>query len=121
MSPNYDKYCIPALLSLAATLVMLTVGVLSPAEAGWRRQPEDLSRGYVVAESRYGNGTVSGPVRMRRLGPQVRLPGGTWQWCRRTCAETLRVESIDFWDSRQDGVLTDECGIFGCLEIRGRY
>lgn len=106
---------------LIACTVMLISSVTMPAEAGWRRQPEDLSRGYVVAESRYGNGTVTGPIRMRRLGPQVRLPGGTWEWCRRTCSETLRVESIDFWDSRQDGVVTDECGIFGCLELKFGY
>ncbi len=88
------------------------------------RLPEDLSRGYVVAESRHGNGSVSGPVRYTELGPQVRLPGGTWQYCRRSCAETLRVETIDFWDAQRDtpgGGLAAECGIFGCLEIGRRY
>ena len=55
----------------------------------------------VTAESRYGHGTVSGPVRRSDRGrAEVRLPGGTWIECGRSCSETLRRESIDFWDSR---------------------
>lgn len=110
-------------LTAIGLLACFGLGLMaSMATAGFRRPaPEDLSRGYVVAESRYGNGTVSGPVRIRRLGPQVQLPGGTWEYCRRSCSETLRVESIDFWDSRQDGMVADECGVFGCLEFNFRY
>lgn len=63
---------------------------------------------YVVAESRYGHGSVSGPVRMGRVGPQVRLPGGNWIDCKRSCSETLRQETVDFWENaghqrRDDG------------------
>ncbi|MFM9941822.1 MAG: hypothetical protein ACKVP7_20245 [Hyphomicrobiaceae bacterium] len=54
---------------------------------------------YVVAESRYGKGTVSGPVRPGRHGWQVRLPGGSWVDCARSCSETLRRQSVDFWES----------------------
>jgi hypothetical protein len=55
----------------------------------------------VTAESRYGHGTVSGPVRQGNRGTtEVRLPGGTWMDCGRSCAETLRRESVDFWESR---------------------
>lgn len=55
----------------------------------------------VVAESRYGHGTVSGPVRPGpRGGHEVRMPGGTWIDCGRSCAETLRRETVDFWESR---------------------
>ena len=43
--------------------------------------------GYVTADSRYSGSSVSGPV---RKGPQgrfeVRLPGGTWLECGRSCA-----------------------------------
>lgn len=57
--------------------------------------------GHVVAESRYGHGTVSGPVRAgNRGGHQVRMPGGTWLDCGKSCAETLRRETVDFWESR---------------------
>ncbi|MCB1503685.1 MAG: hypothetical protein KDJ47_01800 [Hyphomicrobiaceae bacterium] len=77
-----------------------------------------IEEGHVVAQSRFGNGSVSGPVRMTRVGPQVRLPGGTWEYCRRSCSETLRVETVDRWEGPLNGNgLTQECGIFGCLSI----
>ena len=71
--------------------------------AGW--QPPSAARaaatggyGYVTAESRYSGASVSGPV---RRGPQgrleVRLPGGTWIECGRSCSDTLRRETVDFW------------------------
>jgi hypothetical protein len=89
------------------------------AQAGTRRAGEPA---VVVAESRHGNGSVSGPVRRVATGYEVRLPGGTWVGCRRSCAETLRVETVDFWenDGRLVGAGTaqNECGIFGCLELR---
>lgn len=59
--------------------------------------------GYVVAESRFGHGTVSGPVRETARGPQVRLPGGSWIYCRASCRETLREETVDFWETRTPG------------------
>ena len=76
---------------------------------------DGIEEGYVVAKSRFGNGTVSGPVRETRVGPQVRLPGGTWEYCRRSCSETLRVETVDIWEARQG--YGAECGILGCLSI----
>ena len=80
------------------------------------------SEGYVTAHSRFGNGSVTAPVREARNGAQVRLPGGSWVYCRRSCSETLRVETVDIFENQ--GALTgygtrlNECGIFGCLEIR---
>lgn len=55
--------------------------------------------GYVVAESRWGNGTVTGAVRPGRAGWQVQLPRGTWVDCGRSCSETLRRQTVDFWQS----------------------
>ena len=69
----------------------------------------------VVAESRFGKGTISAPIRQSATGYEVRLPGGTWMPCRRSCSETLRVETIDFWEAQSQQ--THECGIFGCLEL----
>lgn len=106
------------LLAVAAIAMAATA-----AEAGrlFKRSVGDngLERGYVVAYSRHGNGSISGPVRMTDAGPQVRLPGGTWEYCRRSCSETLRVETVDIWEGRSDGSsgLSQECGIFGCLGI----
>lgn len=55
---------------------------------------------YVVAESQWGNGTISGPVRRGARGVwQVRLPRGTWIDCAWSCSDTLRRQTIDFWQS----------------------
>lgn len=76
------------------------------AEAGAGRYSQ-----YVTAESRYGNGIVRAPVRMAQYGYQVRLPGGTWIYCEknsllfdrhRPCGETLRRETVDFWETRSE-------------------
>jgi hypothetical protein len=76
--------------------------------------------GVVTAKSRFGNGTMQSQVRHAHLGWEVRLPGGRWVYCRRSCAETLRVETIDFFESNAagSGQLTNECGIFGCLNLK---
>lgn len=91
----------------------------SPDANAGRRLYEDLSQGYVVAYSRYSNGSVTGRIRHRKYGPQVQLPGGNWEYCRRSCSETLRVETIDRWEPT--GALPNgfvrECGIFGCLDF----
>jgi hypothetical protein len=76
--------------------------------------------GFVIAKSRFGNGTMHGPVRRAALGWKVQLPNGRWVYCRRSCSETLRVETIDFFESNAagSGQLTNECGIFGCLDLK---
>ncbi len=107
------KFTSRALAGLIAVLCATSV-----AEAGnWRDG--------VVAESRYGNGSVSGPVRQGRHGLEVRLPGGTWVGCRRSCSETLRVETVDFWENDGRlvgaGTASNECGVFGCLGFGFRY
>jgi hypothetical protein len=73
--------------------------------------------GDVVAESRFGHGTVSAPVRAARHGREVRLPGGTWIDCGRSCSETLRTESVDFWENKGAGVGRSDHpdGLFGRL------
>ena len=103
-----------AALVLAQTQTAAAVATAGPFSRGGHGDR------VVVAESRFGNGVVAGPVRWQRLGPQVRLPGGTWVYCRRSCAETLRVETVDFWEAKGlgGGTFDNECGIFGCLEVR---
>ncbi len=106
-----------ALIAAAANLLSVPVthaGARIHRDIGYN----GLDKGYVVARSRHGNGSVSGPVRMTSVGPQVRLPGGTWEHCRRSCSETLRVETVDRWEGPLSGNgLTKECGLFGCLSI----
>lgn len=97
----------------------LSVVASAPADAGFLRRPAEGD--VAVAVSRFGNGSVSGPVRETRTGYEVRKPNGTWIACRRSCSETLRVETVDFYEN--DGSLTgygtaaNECGIFGCLDF----
>jgi hypothetical protein len=108
------------------TLTVLAAATLaasiSPASAGWRsRGTNGLQEGGVIAHSRHGNGSISGPVREARYGLEVRTPGGNWIGCRASCSETLRVETVDIWetDGRLVGAGTalNECGIFGCLDV----
>lgn len=89
---------------LASLAIPVAVGLLAPAaEAGSKRGYDEPSVGFVTAESRYGPQTITAPVRISALGRrEVRLPGGTWIECRRSCSETLRQETIDFWHIRMD-------------------
>jgi hypothetical protein len=79
---------------ILVTLVMLA-GLTETAAA-------QSSRNYqvVTACSAFGKGCVSGPTRPARFGAEVRLPGGTWIGCARSCGETLRNETVDFWAKR---------------------
>jgi hypothetical protein len=88
----------------AALAVAVIAGLMVPAaDARSKRAPEDRSTGHVTAESRYGSQTITAPVRISAQGRrEVRLPGGTWIECRRTCSETLRQETIDFWYIRSN-------------------
>ena len=94
-------------LGLAAltltTVLTVSAAVLSvPADAQLRREglgPRPHPGAWVTAESRWGNGRVSGPVRQGRNGLEVRLPGGSWVECVRSCSETLRKETVDFWQA----------------------
>jgi len=96
----------------------------TPSEATGRRLRTNYEPGQViVAHSHYGNGSVRSVVRPARFGWQVRLPrGGAWVDCRRSCEETLRVQTVDIFGDGDTslagggyGTLTRECGVLGCL------
>lgn len=57
------------------------------------------AKSHITVRSDYGNGTVTAPVRKGRFGYQVRLPGGLWYDCEVSCIDTLRRETVDFWES----------------------
>lgn len=107
-----------ASLTIAAATTLTFTGTVS--EAGSYKRGHNKSS-YIVAESVSGNGRVAGRVRQTRIGPQVQLPGGNWIYCRRSCSETLRVSTIDFWESDEGAgsrnATTNESGIFGNLGI----
>lgn len=118
-------------IRLAMTSLVLATAAVAvlpvPTEAADRAYRGRYDRyapppAYVVAESRFGHGTVSGPVRHGRVGPEVMLPGGTWLPCKRSCSETLRVSTVDFWENQgQEGRVDNECGLLGCLSRGMRF
>jgi hypothetical protein len=54
---------------------------------------------YVVAESQWGHGSIRAPIRRGPNGMQVQLPRGTWIDCARSCSQTLRQQTVDYWES----------------------
>jgi hypothetical protein len=87
-----------ALAIAAGVVTLLGFSAMTAAEA---RDRYGNRPGYVVAESNWGNGVVTGLVRRGpRFGWQVRLPRGTWIDCVRSCSETLRRATVDFWPSQ---------------------
>ena len=87
-------------LAAAAVALVTIVPIAAPEAAAYSRSQRGGETGYVTAESRWGHGSISAPVRPSRTGAEVRLPGGTWVPCARSCAETLRQETVDFWEAR---------------------
>lgn len=81
---------------------LATVTCLAVAASAAAQKPYgyDGPPAYVIAESDWGKGTVRGAVRPGRKGVwQVQLPRGTWIDCERSCSETLRRATVDFWES----------------------
>jgi hypothetical protein len=110
--------------AIAALTVALCVAGSVSAEAG--RRGHARNDNIVVAESRFGNGKVSGRVRHTRVGRQVRTPGGNWLHCARSCSETLRVNTVDFWQNEQGagsrGAIDQEDGLLSrWLRFERRY
>ena len=71
------------------------------------RQHDERQRGYgtVTGQSRYGNPSLTVPVRRGRFGPEIDLGRGTWVHCEAgDCRETLRRQKIDYWETiREEG------------------
>ena len=91
-----------AILALIMGLMAGTAMFSAPADAELRRErlgPRPYPGSLVTAESRWGHGRVSGPVRQGRFGLEVRMPGGSWIECVRSCSESLRMETVDYWES----------------------
>lgn len=78
--------------------ISLTAG--HDASAFGRTAP-DYSSGYVTAESRVGNGTITAEVRPGRHGGyEYRVPGGGWHDCEGDCQVTITNKVLDFWDNQ---------------------
>lgn len=74
-------------------LALLAMACASSAHAVMRQAT-------VTVCGRYSAQCISAPVREGRFGAEVRLPGGTWISCARSCKDTLRDETVDFWLKR---------------------
>jgi hypothetical protein len=91
-------------MATGAGLTALAGAMVPTADAQSRRGPYGSNEGYVTAESRYGPQTITGRARVSAQGRrEVQLPGGNWIECRRSCSNTLREETIDFWAIRDRG------------------
>ena len=76
---------------LAAGIALPALAELAEARPGY---------GAVTAQSRYGNGSATGKVRLNRRGyPEVQLPSGRWEDCEGNCARALREKHLDFWET----------------------
>jgi hypothetical protein len=103
----------PCLLVAAASLLAGCAASAQPSHLGARSlAPETAATDArydgivttITVDSRYGHGSVSGPVRRGARNLEVRLPGGTWVDCEAHCAETLRRQTVDFWENHgRDG------------------
>lgn len=106
-----------ALVSMA--LIGSTILLAGSHEASaFGRHDYGLAPGqrFVVVESNHGNGRISAPVRYTVKGPQIRLPGGNWIYCEHRCSETLRLATVDFWESKHADHDNGEggCGLLTC-------
>jgi len=108
---------------VATVIVALAgLGLAGTQSAAGTRYGHGPILGTITAHSHYGNGSVTAPYRKTPVGYQVRLPHGTWVYCRTSCSETLRVETVDIWSAVVDngsmigaGTMQAECGVLGCL------
>lgn len=94
----------------AAALAVLTSGFTGQAFAGqdYDRYDEDPG-GYahITAYASTGGKSVTAPVRAGRWGDEVKIPGGSWVACEKTCEYTLRRLTVDFWEGQgQDGFVS---------------
>ena len=92
-------------MGIAITVVCLALA----AFAVWRQASVEtfvLGYGSVSAQSRFGNsGVVTFRTRRVRAGDifreEVELSAETWVDCAGDCAETVRKQKLDFWETRR--------------------
>ena len=84
-----------------ATILAFTVGLgaamlWASVDVGLAQERPSGCR-YITVQSKYTFDTVSGCVRLGSQGPEVQLPSGAWIPCEFGCANTLRSQTVDFW------------------------
>ena len=87
---------------IAIVLVAAALSAAIGVHAAFAGSRAHAQRAEVTSCSRYGNGCASAPVRAGRFGIEMRLKGGTWIDCKSDCRQTLREETVDFWDTQRE-------------------
>ena len=87
--------------SAFVTLAAIILFGLSFSEAAWSQPKQDDGYEQVTARSRFGSGISTAPVRQGLFGAEIRLPNGTWISCKLDCKNTLREETVDFWEEKR--------------------
>lgn len=78
----------------------LALAIIAASSAGGAAQAANVN--VITACSKYGSNCVTAKVRLTKLGPQYRSPGGNWIWCEYDCVDTLRRDTVDFWDDQRE-------------------
>ena len=87
---------------VCAAATGLAVAAVAAGSAAAQSQGREQPSASVRVCSTYNNGCTSAPVRRGRNGNQIRLPSGTWIDCRGSCRDTLREETLDFWETQRE-------------------
>jgi hypothetical protein len=88
------------MLKATSLILLASAAVMLPVAAEAQRERDTGSS--VTSCSRYGKGCISATTRRGNVEREVRLPGGTWIGCKLDCRETLREESIDFFETLRE-------------------
>ncbi|MEQ1697395.1 MAG: hypothetical protein ABL901_16305 [Hyphomicrobiaceae bacterium] len=90
-----------------APFLILALGVAVIGYGLWRRAqdpPRVVSTGVFTFKDRHGT-VLMFPKRVVAVAgfetTEVQLPGGTWIDCRGDCAETIKAEHTEFWETQQ--------------------
>jgi hypothetical protein len=89
-------------LAANVAVTVLAVATLATAEAEAQSRRTEETRSHVKVCGTYNRGCTSAPVRRGRNGAEIRLPGGSWIPCRANCQDTLREETVDFWETQRE-------------------
>jgi hypothetical protein len=91
----------PMRTSGMVAIFLLAAAATSLLPAAGEARPSKRANSVTVC-SQYGNGCVTGAIRPGQWGSEVRLPGGTWISCKLDCKQTLREESVDFFETLRE-------------------
>jgi hypothetical protein len=64
--------------------------------------PRQVREGKVTACSSYGHKCYTAKLVRSPVGWKMRLKGGTLIDCSVTCQDTLRIQTVDFWQDQRE-------------------